>query len=176
MDLMHELYDSFQRLQFDRWDAIIADDVLICSRAGSIKGLKTLKEFAAHLTGLGYRIDLMDQHLALDQRGKGRGFINFMLHWQHTKDFAGPASTGREGTSEETMLLTIESHKIVGIDDLAIYEWERGCPVPHTARSEGIVVGTGLTSCGLLRSTGVVKVAHNTISDPPICPPAEAQS
>jgi hypothetical protein len=174
MELTRELYDAFQRVQFDRWDAIIADDVLIRSRAGSIKGLKTLKEFAAHLTGLGCRIDLMDDHLALDQQGKGRGFITFMLRWRRAKDFAGLAPTGWEGTSEETMLLTIDSHKIVGIDDLAIYEWERGCPVPHTARSEG--VGNGLPSCGPLRPTGAADAVHDTNSDPPIYPRAEAQS
>jgi hypothetical protein len=175
MDLIRELYDAFQRVQFDRWDAIIADDVLINSRAGSIRGLKTLKEFAAHVTGLGYRIDLVDEYLFLDQQGNGRGFITLMLHWKHTRYFAGLAPTAGEGKSEETMLLTIDSHKIVGIDDLAIYEWERGCAVPDNARSEGIIVGTGLPSCGL-RPTGAADTVHDTISDPPNYPTAEAQS
>ena len=174
MDLIRELYDAFQRVQFDRWDAIIADDVLISSRAGSIKGLNRLKEFAAQLTGLGCRIDLMDEHLALDQQGKGRGFITFVLQWRRAKDLAGLAPTGREGTSEETMLLTIDSHKIVGVDDLAIYEWERGCPVPHNARSEG--VGTGLRSCGPLRPMGVVEAVQDTNSGLPVYPRAETQS
>ena len=95
MELTRELYDAFQRVQFDRWDAIIADDVLIRSRAGSIKGVKTLKEFAAHLTGLGCRIDLMDDHLALDQQGKGRGFITFMLHGGAPR--TSPASRPQDG-------------------------------------------------------------------------------
>jgi hypothetical protein len=108
---------------------------LISSRAGSIKGFKTLKEFTAHLNGLGCRIDLMDEHVALDQQGKGRGFITFALEWRRAKDLAGLAPTGRDGTSEETMLLTIDCRKIVGIDNLTIYEWERRCPVRNNARS-----------------------------------------
>jgi SnoaL-like polyketide cyclase len=143
-----ELYEGFQRVQFDRWDPIIADDVLINSPAGrDIRGLKVLKDFATQFTDLGYRIDLIDEHLAVDQQGDGRGFITFMLNWKHTKNFGGLAPTGREGTSVETMLLTIRRHKIVRIDvadntlDLAIYEWERGWPIPHNVRPEPIVVG-----------------------------------
>jgi hypothetical protein len=125
MDLTRELCDAFQRVEFDRWDAIVADDVLINSRAGSdIRGLKTLKEFAVRLTNLGCRIDLIDEHFALDRQGNGRGFITFTINWKHTNHFGGLAPKGLAGTSEETMLLTIRSHKIVRIDDLAIYEWE----------------------------------------------------
>ena len=125
MDLTRELYEAFQRVQFDRWDAIIADDVLINSRAGrDIRGLKTLREFAARLIDFGCRIDLIDESLALDQQGDGRGFITFMLNWKHTKNFGGLLPPGWEGKPEETMLLTIRGHKIVRIDDLAIYEWE----------------------------------------------------
>ena len=96
---------------------------------------------------MGYRIDLIDEHLAVDQQGDGRGFITFTLNWKHTKNFGGLVPTGREGTSVETMLLTIRRHKIVRIDvadntlDLAIYEWERGWPIPHNVRPEPIVVG-----------------------------------
>jgi hypothetical protein len=146
--LTRELYEGFQRVQFNRWDAIIADDVLINSPAGrDIKGLKVLKDFATQFTDLGYRIDLIDEHLAVDQQGDGRGFITFMLNWKHTKNFGGLVPTGREGTSVETMLLAIRRHKIVRIDvadntlDLAIYEWERGWPIPHNVRPEPIVVG-----------------------------------
>ena len=146
--LTRELYEGFQRVQFDRWDAIIADDVLINSPAGrDIRGLKVLKDFATQFTDLGYRIDLIDEHLALDQQGDGRGFITFMLNWKHTKNFGGLVPTGREGTSVETMLLTVRKHKIVRIDvadntlDLAIYEWERGWAIPHNVRPEPIVVG-----------------------------------
>lgn len=146
--LTRELYEGFQRVQFARWDSIIADDVLINSPAGrDIRGLKVLKDFATQFTDLGYRIDLVDEHLAVDQQGDGRGFITFMLNWKHTKNFGGLVPTGREGTSVETMLLTIRKHKIVRIDvadntlDLAIYEWERGWPIPHNVRPEPIVVG-----------------------------------
>ena len=146
--LTRELYEAFQRVEFERWDAVIADDVTINSPAGyGLQGLATLKEFAAGFTDLGYRIDLVDEHLALDGQGDGRGFITFCLHWKHTKDFGGLAPTGREGTSVETMLLTIERHRVVRIDvadntgDLMIYEWERGWPVPHNVRPEPLIVG-----------------------------------
>jgi len=127
MDLTRELYDAFQRVQFERWDAIIADDVLIRARAGyAVSGIKTLKQFAAHVTDLGCRIDLIDQHFALDPQGNGRGFLTFMVSWKNRKDFGGLESAGWTGPSEETMLLTIRGRRIVRIDDLAVYEWDRG--------------------------------------------------
>jgi hypothetical protein len=143
-----EIYDAFQRIEFDRWDAVIADDVLINSPAGrDLRGLATLKEFAAQFTRLAYRIDLVDEHLALDPAGNGRGFITFVLHWKHTEDFGGLTPTGREGTSVETMLLTVDRGQVTRIDiadntlDLAIYEWERGWPVPHNVRPQPIIEG-----------------------------------
>ena len=148
MPLTREIYDAFQRVEFDRWDAVIADDVLINSPAGhDLSGLATLKDFAAQFTRLAYRIDLVDEHIALDTDGHGRGFITFVLHLKHSEDFGGLAPTGREGTSVETMLLTIEQGKVTRIDiadntlDLAIYEWERGWPVPHNVRPEPLVEG-----------------------------------
>jgi hypothetical protein len=146
--LTHEIYDAFQRVELGRWDAVIAEDVLINSPAGfGLQGLTTLKDFAAQFTDLGYRIDLADEHLALDEGGNGRGFITFVLHWKHTKDFGGLAPTGREGTSVETMLLTIADNEVTRIDvadntlDLGIYEWERGWPVPHNVTPEPLIVG-----------------------------------
>jgi ketosteroid isomerase-like protein len=148
MPLTREIYDAFQRVEFDRWDAVIADDVVINSPAGrDLTGLAPLKDFAAQFTRLAYRIDLVDEHIALDPDGNGRGFITFVLHWKHAEDFGGLAPTGREGTSVETMLLTIGGGKVTRIDiadntlDLAIYEWERGWPVPHNVRPEPIVEG-----------------------------------
>jgi hypothetical protein len=148
MPITREIYDAFQRVEFDRWDALIADDVLINSPAGrDLQGLDTLKEFAGQFTTLAYRIDLVDEYLALGSNGDGRGFITFVLHWKHTEDFGGLAPTGREGTSVETMILTIEAGKVARIDiadntlDLAIYEWERGWPVPHNVRPEPILEG-----------------------------------
>lgn len=127
MSLIRELYDAFQRVQFDRWDPIIANDVLIKTRAGcDISGIKTLKEFAAQLADLGCRIDLIDENFALDPQGNGRGFLTFMVSWKHLNDLGGLESTEPRGTSEETMLLTIHGRRIVRIDDLAVYQWDRG--------------------------------------------------
>ena len=78
-----------------------------------LRGLQTFKDFAAQFTRLGYRIGLVDEHLALDERGTGRGFITFCLQWKHTADFGGLAPTGREGTSVETVLFTIAQNKIL---------------------------------------------------------------
>ena len=146
--ITREIYDAFQRVEFDRWDGVIADNVLINSPAGrGLQGLAAFKQFAAAFTDLGHRIDLVDEHLALDDVGDGRGFITFVLHWKHTKDFGGLAPTGREGTSVETMLLTIEGNQVVHIEvadntlDLAIYMWERGWPMPHNVARKPLVVG-----------------------------------
>jgi hypothetical protein len=148
MTLTRDLYEAFQRAEPDRWDDIIRDDVLVNSPVGfGVEGLATFKAFARQFTDLAYRIDLVDEHLAVDDRGTGRGFITFVLHWKHTSDFGGLSPTGREGTSVETMLLTIADGQIVRVDvavntlDLAIYEWERGWPAPHNVRPDPMVVG-----------------------------------
>src|SRR5262245_16443305 len=145
---VREFYEGFQRVEFTRWDAIVAEDVLLNSPAAfGVRGLKTFKEFALQFTDLAYRIDLTDEHLALDADGTGRGFITFVLHWKHTKDFGGLAPTGREGTSVETILFTIQNRQITRMDvgdnslDLVIYMWERNWPVPHNVRPDPIVVG-----------------------------------
>jgi len=146
--ITREVYEAFQRVELHRWDAVIAADVLVNSPAGfGLNGLDALKELAVGFTDLGYRIDLVDEHLALDDQGNGRGFITLTLHWKHTKDFGGLAPTGREGTSVETLLLAIRGNKVVRIDvadntlDLAIYQWERNWPAPHNVRPEPLVVG-----------------------------------
>lgn len=147
--LTSELYDAFQRVELDRWDAIIAPDVLINSPAGfGMTGLGTLKGWAsAFAGGLARRIDLVDEHLALDPEGNGRGFITFNLIWKHTQDFFGIKPTGREGTSIETLLLTIRGHRVTRIDvadnslDLAIYLWERGWPSPHNLHPRAQITG-----------------------------------
>jgi hypothetical protein len=148
MTLTQDLYEAFQRAELDGWDAIIAEDVAINSPAGyGMRGLKVLKDWAGNFTDLGYRIDLVDEHLAVDGTGSGRGFITILLHWKHTKDFLGLAPAGREGTSVETLLLTIEGGRITRIDvasntvDLVIYEYERGWPMPHNVRPNPIVEG-----------------------------------
>ncbi len=147
--LTRELYDSFQRVQLDRWDAIIAADVLVNSPAGmGMVGLPGLKAWAeAFAGGLARQIDLVDEHLALDARGNGRGFITFNLHWKHAQAFFGLQPTGREGTSVETLLLTIREGRITRIDvadnsmDLALYLWDRGWNHPHDVRPPALVTG-----------------------------------
>lgn len=146
--ITREFYEAFQRTEFERWDAIVSDEVLVNSPAGfGMRGLRALKDFAERFTNLGYRIDLVDEHMTLDDAGNGRGFITFCLHWKHNEDFGGLAPTGREGTSVETILFTIVGDEIVRMDiadntlDLAIYEWERGWAVPHNVRPEPIVTG-----------------------------------
>jgi hypothetical protein len=141
-------YDGFQRSEFERWDGVIAEDVTINSPAGyGMMGLTVLKDWAASFARLGYRIDLVDEHLALDNAGNGRGFVTCLLHWKHVADFLGLAPTGREGTSIETMIFTIDNGVITRIDvasnttDLVIYEYERGWPMPHNVRVDPIVAG-----------------------------------
>jgi hypothetical protein len=42
MPITREIYGAFQRVEFDRWDGLIADDVLINSPAGrGLQGLDT---------------------------------------------------------------------------------------------------------------------------------------
>jgi len=146
--IAREIYEAFQRANLDRWDGLITQDVAINSPAGyGMSGLQLLKDWAGNFTDLGYRIDLVDEHLTLDDQDNGRGFITFCLYWKHVKDFLGMPPTGREGTSIETMLLTIRGGKVTRIDvasntpDLVLYEWERGSPLPHNVKPPAIVEG-----------------------------------
>jgi hypothetical protein len=146
--LTREFYEGFQRVEFDRWDAFIADDVALNSPAGyGMSGLQLLKDWAANFTDLGYRIDLVDEHLALDESGDGRGFITFLLNWKHVKDFLGLAPTGREGTSVESVIFTVRGHVVTRMDvasntpDLVLYESQRGWPMPHNVRPPALVEG-----------------------------------
>jgi SnoaL-like domain len=146
--LTREIYEAFQRVEFDRWDAVIAEDVAINSPAGyGMSGRQQLKDWAAGFARLGKQIDLVDEHQALNDHGDGRGFITFNLHWKHDEDFMGLAPTGREGTSVETLLLTFRDHKVTRIDvadntvELTLYLWRRGWPIPHGIRPEPIVTG-----------------------------------
>ena len=146
--ITREFYDAFQRADFDRWDAFVADDLQINSPAGyGMSGLDVLKDWAAQFVQLGKQIDLVDEHIALDEDGNGRGFITFNLHWKHDRDFMGLAPTGREGTSVETVLMTIRDNKLVRMDvadntvDLPLYLWSRNWPNPHNVNPEPIVAG-----------------------------------
>lgn len=151
--LTNDLYDAFQKGQIDRWDELIDDDVLTNSPGAlGIQGRTPLKAWAQNFVKLAHRIDLVDEHLALDQSGNGRGFITFTLHWKHAENFLGVAPTGREGTSVETLILTIRDSKVVRIDvadnslDLVLYMWQRGWPYPHNWRPKPIVTGVTLES------------------------------
>src|SRR5262245_8540482 len=144
-----ELYDAFQKIELDRWDAIVAKDVVINSPAGrDLRGLDALKAWGKEFgAGFAYQIDLIDEHLALDDHGNGRGFITFNLHWKHAKEVFGMKPTGREGTSVESMLLTIRNGKITRIDvadnsiDLVLYMWDRGWTHPHNVRPDALLRG-----------------------------------
>jgi hypothetical protein len=103
---LRELYDALQGVELDRLDAIVAEDVVIDTPAGlGVRGLAALKELARQFADLGCRIHLVDEHLALDGHGGGRGFMTFAPH----------RSCDR-GRSVETMLLTIRDDKIVRIE------------------------------------------------------------
>jgi hypothetical protein len=146
--LTREFYDAFQRAEFSRWDPIADPDMLINTPLGfGVTGLQALKDFAAQLHDLSWRIDLVDEHLALDEHGTGRGFITFCLNWKHTKTFLGFEPTGREGTSAETLLFTITENRITSINvaentlDLVMYESELGWPIPDNIHPETITTG-----------------------------------
>jgi hypothetical protein len=149
MNLAREIYDAFQRQELDRWDACFVKDVIVDSPAGrGIRGVDMLKSWAVEFGGaLAYRIDLVDEHLALDPAGNGRGFITFNLHWKHAKKAFGLEPTGREGTSVETMLFSVSAGKVTKVDvadnslDLVIYMWDRGWAHPHNVQLEPIVRG-----------------------------------
>lgn len=146
---VRELYDAFQSGEFDRWDAFVAEDVLVNSTMGrGIQGRESLKNWAkAFVEALQSRVDLVDEFEGIDETGNGRAFFTVCLNWKHAKEFMGLAPTGREGTSIETMILTIENGKVVRWDvadntvEINIYFWERGWPIPHNVHPEILVKG-----------------------------------
>ncbi|WP_130734011.1 nuclear transport factor 2 family protein [Flavobacterium sp. J27] len=146
--ITYHFFDAFQKIEVNRWDAIVDKDVAINSPAGyNLSGLQTLKDWINAFGQVAYQIDLIDEHLAIDGEGNGRAFITVNLNWKHEQEFFGLQPTGREGTSVETLLFTIVSNKIVRIDvadntsDLAIYLWDRGWPMPHNIRPKTIITG-----------------------------------
>ncbi|ACU76252.1 conserved hypothetical protein [Catenulispora acidiphila DSM 44928] len=146
--LIREFYDAFQRAEFDRWDPIADAEMVINTPLGfGVSGLQALKDFAGQLYDLAWRIDLVDEHLALDADGNGRGFISFCLNWKHTKVFLGFEPTGREGTSIETLIFTLAGGRITQIDvsentlDLVMYEAELGWPIPDNVHPDALLTG-----------------------------------
>lgn len=146
---VRELYDAFQLGEFDRWDRLVADDVLVNSTMGrDIQGREVLKGWAAQfVNALESRVDLVDEFEAIDADGNGRAFFTICLNWKHTKEFMGIQPTGREGTSIETMILTVKDGKVVQWNvadqtvEINIYFWERGWPIPHNVHPEVLVKG-----------------------------------
>ena len=127
VSITREVYEGFQRGEFERWDAVFDAEVEIYSpglQGG--KGLDTLKSFAGEfIKAFNPRIDLVDEY-----EGNGnRSFITITMHWKHVQPFYGIHPSGREGTSVETFLLTIKDGKVTRFDvadnslDLAIYLW-----------------------------------------------------
>jgi ketosteroid isomerase-like protein len=146
--MTRRFYEVFQRADVDGFDGVVADDVEMYTPAGwGMRGLDTLKNWVGSFAHLAHRIDLVDDHLALDGAGDGRGFITFALYWKHEKDFFGLAPTGREGTSLETAIFTIRNHRIVRIDvadntlDLVLYMWDRNWPHPHNIQPKALITG-----------------------------------
>lgn len=116
--LTRELFDAFQGSEPDRWDAITADDVVVNGWTGfGIKGRPALKSWTKGLSrSLGFRMRLMDEHLALDCNGDGRGFIAFNLQWERQGERAQPRSEARGSMPFGAFLLTVKGRRIVRID------------------------------------------------------------
>lgn len=148
--LTRDIYDAFQRGQLDRWDAVMADDVVTNSPAKfGTRGRAALKAWAQEfLTAFAPRIDLVDEITAIDGQGNGRAVVTFNLNWKHVRPFFGTLQpTGREGTSVENLIMTVRNGKVVRLDvadttlDLVIYMHERGWVFPQNIRPEPIVRG-----------------------------------
>jgi ketosteroid isomerase-like protein len=144
-----EVYEAFQRGEFARWDAVIAADVeLNSSGYWGGKGIQLLKDWGnAFITAFRPRIDLVDEHEALDAQGNGRSFIVVNLNWKHQAPFFGVQPTGREGTSVEIFYFVVRAGKVTRFNvadntlDLTVYLWDRGYPMPHMIQPTPIVRG-----------------------------------
>jgi hypothetical protein len=142
------IYEGFQRGQFDRWDEVISTEVELFSHAQSYeqwgsKGLDGLKYWAAEfLKALRPRIDLVEEFNAKD-----KAYLIVTLHWKHVAPFFGISPTGREGSSGELFLLTLENGKVVKFQvadltmDLAFYLRDRGVPFIHNVRPAPLIKG-----------------------------------
>jgi ketosteroid isomerase-like protein len=144
MSITREIYEGFQRGEFERWDKVIAQDVEIYSPGyWGGKGIDALKTWGGEfLKALQPRIDLVDEF-----EGSDRAFVTVNLNWKHVEPFFDLKPTGREGTSIETFILTIKDGKVVRFGvadntlDLAIYLWERGWAQAHNVHPEAIIQG-----------------------------------
>lgn len=127
----------------------MAEDVLVNSTMGrDIRGREALKGWASQfVNALKSRVDLVDEFEAIDAAGNGRAFLTVCIYWKHEEEFMGMKPTGREGTSIETMLLTVKDGKVTRWDvadntvEINIYFWERSWPVPHNVHPEILMKG-----------------------------------
>ncbi|MEO1658442.1 MAG: ester cyclase [Pseudomonadota bacterium] len=148
--VVFEVYDAFQSGEIDRWDNVLHKDVVINSSASfNNQGIETAKAWAnGFLTAFAPRIDLVDYINAIDADGNGRAVVTFNLNWKHVEPFFGTLQpTGREGTSVENMILTVEDGKVTRMEvadttlDLVIYMHENGWTFPQNIRPEPIIKG-----------------------------------
>jgi ketosteroid isomerase-like protein len=146
---LREIYDAFQRGEFNRWDKVFADDMVTNSSGQfGVKGRAAVKEWANQfVTAFAARVDLVDQIDAIDQNGNGRAVITFNLNWHHVKPFFNVQPTGRSGTSVENLIMTVRNWKVVRMEvadttlDMGLYLHERGWALPQNVRPVPIVKG-----------------------------------
>lgn len=146
--IAREVYEAFQRGELQRFDAVIAPNVLINSPGGfGMTGVDALKTWGgAFLKAFKPRIDLIDEYDGT-KNGEGRAFITVNLNWKHVEPFFDIKPTGREGTSIETFLFTVKGGRITRWDvadntiDIAYYLTDRGWPSPHNVHPEVLVKG-----------------------------------
>lgn len=148
--LVLEVYEAFQTGELDRWDEVMAEDVVTNSSASfGNRGIHALKRWANEfLVAFAPRIDLVDFINAIDERGNGRAVVTVNLNWQHVKPFFDVLQpTGRTGTSIENLILTVKDHRVTRIEvadttlDLVIYMHENGWVFPQNLRPESIIRG-----------------------------------
>ncbi len=148
-NIAREVYDAFQRDELERWDALFTADVVVNSSASfGVVGLDALKQWArGFITAFSPRIDLVDEILALDERGTGRAVATVNLNWTHVGEFFGLAPTGRSGTSIENLIMTVRGGRVVRLEvadttlDLVLYLHERGWAFPQNIRPVPIIRG-----------------------------------
>ena len=110
---VRERYDAFQTDEFDRWDTLVVEDVLVNSTMGrDIRGREALKGWASQfVNALKSRVDLVNKFEATDVAGNGRAFFTICLHWKHEEEFMGCKTDGtgsfliKEGCDDQVCVL-----------------------------------------------------------------------
>ena len=145
LSITRESYEAFASGQLDRWDALIAPDMVLHSTLGrDMRGLAPLKAWAsAFHTAFRPRIDLLDEFSAHD-----RAVFTVNLHWYHTAPFFGVPPTGQSGTSIESFILRLEDGKVIEwlvadqTLDLVVYLAGQGMPYPRGVAPVPLVAGS----------------------------------